>query len=128
MTYLPGGVYPYTVLQQWVMAFGEVAIIVGIAMALASEGRWRVVGVLMVGIPVVLLGVNQILFVALPNWSSLGIRDKIVIVAGAGIVALGLFLQLAVPAGVGSKLFGRKSKGTPQQPEPIERPESDALS
>lgn len=126
--YMPTGFYPYSVLEQWVIGIGEVAIIVGIAMVLGSGGRWRLAGVLIVGIPVVYVGASQLIFMALPNWAALATTDKAVMVAGILFVALGFFLQLATPSTVASRLFRRKRKAARPNARPMEQPEQEPLS
>jgi hypothetical protein len=126
-TYLPRGNWPYTPLEEWAMGVGEVAIIFGIALSVASHGRWRLLGVSMVGAPVVYVGATQIVYQALPNWGSLGVAQQGIMVAGAALVALGLFLQVGRIPSVFRSRSRRGDSGAGSQRE-AKRPSPDKQS
>jgi hypothetical protein len=94
-TYMPTGSYPYTPVEEWAMAALEVAMIAGIALALAGKGRWRVLGVFLSGAPVVLAGALHVATVILPSWAFVPMADKVILFASIGVVAAGFYLQLA---------------------------------
>ncbi|MDE1858603.1 MAG: hypothetical protein KGI26_06035 [Thaumarchaeota archaeon] len=99
VNYLPTGDYPYTVLEQWLMGVLEVVVIGGIALAFAMDGRVRVLGVLMAGVPVVVAGVLFVVTGILPGWADVPILYKGALFAGVGFEALGFYLQLTPKLG-----------------------------
>jgi len=118
LTYLPSGAYPYTVPEEWTMLFGEILVIFGVYLVMTTEGRWSRIGVFIVALPVVYIGVWQTYFVALPNWAGLSLKDRLLMIGGAAMVAAGLYLQLAdSPGRPLSRLFKRSPKAIPPEPD-----------
>jgi hypothetical protein len=111
VTYVPGGGSAYTPMQWSGIIIGEVVVIVGIGLALKGEGRLRIAGVLVAGIPAVVLGTSQFLFVSLPNWQSLSVVDKGELVDVFGVIALGFILQLANLGSKSSSMVRRDGEG-----------------
>ena len=113
--FMPSGAYPYSFLEEVLMAVGEVAIIVGIGFALAGNGVWRILGILMSGLPVVYLVTVRIIFAALSGRGLLGSPEGAAIFAWVAMVGVGLYLELA-----GGFVLPFRSGGKGQDGSPME--------
>lgn len=120
VNFMPTGDYPYSVMEEWLIAGLEVVIIVGIAMAMATEGRSRVVGVLMSGVPVVLAGVAFVVTSILPGWGYVPVMDKAALAAGAAVLAVGFYLEFAPRMGFPFRREGGSPRSPKEPPIPKE--------
>lgn len=124
--YMPSGVYPYSPLEELLMGVVEVLIIAGITLALASGGAWRIIGVLISGVPVAALVAMRLVSEALSGSALRGPAGEAVF-AWLAMVIVGFYFQLvdnpARPFGPGT--HGKGASPLPaMEPHPLDQADS----